>query len=634
MSLSSQEPGLDKHEVTQNFESGLLPDMQLNSGSILANRYAIQEVIGVGGMGSVYRARDLHFPNVVKLVAVKEMINQAGDPMVRQMMVQNFEREANILVTLNHPSIPHIFDFFTYRERSYLVIEFIQGKDLEELLSETREPFTEEQVVQWAIELCDVLSYLHNHKPDPVIFRDMKPSNVMVNQQNHIVLIDFGIAKNFRSGQRGTMIGTEGYSPPEQYRGEATQQADIYALGATLHHLLTGKDPRLEPPFTFADRPIRKINPNISIELEAVINTALQYNACDRFKSAEAMRDALIAASRKTGVLSRISPVVSVKRSDDIKPLWTFQCEDEVRGTPAFDNGTIFVGAYDNNLYALSAASGQFEWKFPTEGAVVGRPCVWDGTVYFGSADRNLYAVSSRTGRLSFKYAVEGPIHSSPVVAEGHVFFGSDDGFLYAVNTLTNRQFWRYDAGSAIRSSPVVAADQIFFGTEVGDFFCMGYGGNNRWRTKAKRAIIGSPVVSHGTVFFTSVDGLLYALEAKTGWAVWRFRMGKGSVSTPCVAENYVITGCADGFIYCVDAGNAREIWRFRADHQVSGSPVIYNDSVFCGAADGTLYCLEYRTGRLRWKFSTGGPITSSPIVYNDVLYLSSSDHILYALLV
>ncbi len=250
---------MDTQRITQNFNSSPLPDKQLQPGSILVNRYAIQEVIGVGGMGSVYRARDLHFPNVVKLVAVKEMINQARDPLVRQTIVQNFEREANILVTLEHPSIPRIFDYFTHNERSYLVLEYIPGKDLEELLVQAQNFFPEEQIIQWAIELCDVLCFLHNHKPDPIIFRDMKPSNIMVNQKNHIILVDFGIAKNFRDGQKGTMIGTEGYSPPEQYRGEASPQADIYALGATLHHALTRKDPRLEPPFTFGDRPIRQI---------------------------------------------------------------------------------------------------------------------------------------------------------------------------------------------------------------------------------------------------------------------------------------------------------------------------------------------------------------------------------------
>jgi len=625
--------------MTQNFNSEQPPDKQLLSGSILVNRYAIQEVIGVGGMGSVYRARDLHFPNVVKLVAVKEMINQARDPLVRQTIVQNFEREANILVTLNHPSIPRIYDYFTHDERSYLVEEFILGKDLEEVLNESQGFFPEEQVISWAVELCDVLQYLHDHKPEPIIFRDMKPSNVMVNQHNHIILVDFGIAKIFRAGQKGTMIGTEGYSPPEQYRGEASPQADIYALGATMHHLLTRIDPRLEPPFTFADRPIRKYNPSVSIELETVVNTAVQYTPAERFNSTEAMKEALLGAARKTGLLSRIASVASPGtavpiKANENKVSWTFDCEDEIRGSPTFEGGSIFVGSYDHNIYALNASNGQFLWKFPTEGGIVGRPAIADGQVIIGSEDGSLYSVLARTGKLSWSVQAEGPILSSPHVAEGHIFFGSDDHFIYAINILSNRRVWRYDTGSPVRSTPVYSGDLLYTGTDAGDFFALDMRGQTKWRFKSKRGILCMPLIAKGSIYFTSIDGTLYSLDLKAGYPLWRFRMGKGSISSPCTAENYIFMGSADGYIYCVDAGNAREIWRFQAGHQVSGSPLIYKDSVYCGAADGLLYCIEYRTGRLRWKFNTGGPITSSPIVYNDLLYVGSSDHTLYALMV
>lgn len=626
---------METHRITQSFNSGQKPNEQLQSGSVLANRYAIQEVIGVGGMGSVYRARDLHFPNVLKLVAVKEMINQARDLVVRQTIVQNFEREANILVTLSHPSIPRIFDYFSHQERSYLVIEYVHGKDLEEILNESSTFFSEEQVISWAIELCDVLSYLHNHKPEPIIFRDMKPSNVMVNHNNHIVLVDFGIAKVFKSGQKGTMIGTEGYSPPEQYRGEASPQADIYALGATLHHLLTRSDPRLEPPFTFMDRPIRKANPSISLELEAVINTALQYNPADRFPTAEAMKEALLLAARKTGMLSRLSTTAAIRatQTESLKPIWTFECEDEIRGSAAIEGSSIYVGSYDNNLYSLNAANGEFQWKYPTEGGIVSRPVIEEGQVIFGSEDGRLFSVTARTGKLAWTYPVNVPIRCSLDYAEGHVFFGADDGCVHAVNLLSTRQVWQYDTGGAIRSSPVVANDHLYFGNDNGEFFCMDFRGQVKWRFRAKRSIMSTPAVHKGMVFFTSLDSTLYCLDARAGWAQWRFRMGKGSVSSPCCVENFVIVGSADGYIYCVDSGSAREVWRFQTGHQVSGSPIVYKDSVFCGSADGNLYCLEYRTGRLRWKFNTGGPITSSPIVYNDILYVGSADHILYALL-
>jgi serine/threonine protein kinase len=626
-----KEVTLETQRITQNFGGGGT-NRQLPPGYVLVDRYLIQEVIGMGGMGSVYRARDLHFPNVVKIVAVKEMINQARDPIVRQTILHNFEREANLLVTLNHVAIPKIFDYFTHDERSYLVLEYINGKDLEAILNETEGFLPEDQVVKWAIEICDVLDYLHNHKPEPIIFRDLKPSNVMINQNGHVMLIDFGIAKLFREGQKGTMIGTEGYSPPEQYRGEATPLADIYALGATLHHLLTKRDPRLEPPFSFAERPIRKINPGVSPELEAIVNTALQYNPEDRFPSAAAMKEALLAAARKTGILSRISLPTTMKE-EKIKPLWAFKCEDEVRGSPFYDNGVIYIGSYDNNLYALDATSGEFRWKFPTEGAIVGRPVVYQDVVLIGSKDSYLYCVSARMGKLIWSHKTEGPIHSSPRVGEGHVFFGSDDGFLYAVNLTSGRRTWRLDVGDPIRSTPFLTNEFIYFGTEGGDFLCIDYRGQIKWRFRAKRAITSSPTVTQGMVYFTSLDASFYALDSKSGWMIWRFRMGKGSVSSPCRVDNFVFAGSADGYIYCLDANTSKEIWRFQTEHQVSGSPIIYKDSLYCGSADGNLYCIDYKTGKLRWKFATDGPITGTPTAFNNVIYFGSADHMVYALL-
>jgi len=582
-------------------------------------------------MGSVYRARDLHFPNVVKLVAVKEMINMAPDPLVRQTIVQNFEREANLLATLNHPSIPRIYDYFSQDNRSYLVLEFIHGKDLETIINDSEGFLPEDQVVSWAVQLCDVLAYLHAHKPDPIIFRDMKPSNVMINHNGDVMLVDFGIAKTFQIGQKGTMIGTEGYSPPEQYRGEASPLADIYSLGATIHHALTRRDPRLEPPFSFNERPIRRINSYISSELEAVVNTALQYNPADRFPGASEMKDALMNVARKTGALSKITSALPVK-SGGIKPLWKFKCEDEIRGTPLLHQGTIFVGCYDNNLYALNAADGQFQWKYATEGGIVTRPAVFEGNVYFGSEDQRLHVISTRSGKVVWTYYTDGKIRSSPRISEGHIFFGSDDQALHAVNSNTGRAAWKFVTDDPIRSTPLIHNEMVYFGTEGGALIALDFRGEMKWRFQAKRAITSSPTIAGQTIFFSSVDSTLYAVDAKNGWAIWRFRLGKGSVSSPVLADDYIFVGAADGFIYCVDARTAKEIWRFRTDNQVSSSPAIYKDSVYCGSVDGNLYCLEYRSGRLRWKFETQAPITGSPIVFDDIVYIGSTDHHVYAL--
>ena len=606
----------------------------MQPGITLSDRYLIQETVGVGGMGSVYRARDLHFPNVIKLVAVKEMVNQAPDPKVRETIIQNFEREANILATLAHPSIPSVFDYFSNEERSYLVLDYVNGGDLETVLNQSDGFLSTAQVIAWAIELCDVLNFLHNHKPDPIIFRDMKPSNVMLDNNGHIVLVDFGIAKQFQSGQKGTMIGTEGYSPPEQYRGEATHLADIYALGASLHHLLTKRDPRMEPPFSFEERSIRKINTDVSPEIEAAIMRALAYEPKNRFQTISEMKDALSAAARQTGLLTRMPSKSSAPiKMDAIKPVWKFKCEDEIRGTPTIFENMLYFGCYDNNLYALDAAEGSFKWKYPTEGGIVSKPAIAENNVYFGSEDNRLHVVSARTGKIVWSHFSEAPMRSSPSIAEGHVFIGSDDGTLHAVNILSGRPTWEFEAPAAIRSTPFVDGTKIYFGGERGQFYSIDFKGKINWQFRAKRAITSSPVVKDDIVYFASLDSHLYALDAGNGWTLWKFRLGKGSISSPAIHENLAIVGAADGFIYAVDINTAKEAWRFRTEHQVASSPVIYRDAVYCGSIDGHLYCLEATTGQLRWKFSTEGPITGSPLVYDEMVYIGSTDHQIYALL-
>ncbi len=585
-------------------------------------------------MGSVYRARDLHFPNVVKLVAVKEMVNLAPDPKIRETIIQNFEREANILATLTHPSIPSIFDYFSNEDRSYLVLEYINGSDLEAVINESDGFLSSSQVVSWAIELCDVLSFLHTHKPDQIIFRDMKPSNVMIDNRGHIMLVDFGIAKQFQAGQKGTMIGTEGYSPPEQYRGEATHLADIYSLGATLHHLLTKRDPRMEPPFSFTERSIRKINEEVSAEIEAVVTRALEYEPKDRFNSVSEMKNALMAAARQTGLLSRLSTKSAPNiQPDGIKPVWKFRCEDEIRGTPAYFDNTIYIGCYDNNLYALNAAEGTFQWKYAADGGIVSRPVIAEGNVYFGSEDKRLHVISARTGKIAWSHYAEAPIRSSPKIAEGHVFIGSDDGCLHAVNSVTGRSVWEFHASAAIRSTPFVGHDKVYFGSESGGFYCVDFKGDLRWQFKAKRAITSSPLVTEYGVYFASLDGFLYALDPNNGWALWKFRLGKGSISSPTILDHLIFIGAADGFIYAVDMKTAKEVWRYRTEHQVSSSPILYKDALYCPSIDGHLYCLEARTGQLRWKFGAEGPITGSALVYDDIVYIGSTDHRVYALL-
>ena len=609
------------------------PAVQLKAGEILMDRYEIQDIIGVGGMGTVYRARDTNF-KAIRLVAIKEMISQISDPLVRKKIFLNYERESNILATLRHQSIPRIYDYFMRNDRAYLVMELVHGRDMDAILAEISGFLPEAQVISWGIELCDVLHYLHTSQAEPIIFRDIKPTNIMVTPQNHIMLVDFGIAKLFDPKEKNTMIGTQGYSPPDQYRGEATPKVDIYALGATLHHMLTLRDPRLEAPFSFNERPIQEINSNVSDELVAVISRALEYDPKDRYDTAEQMKEAMINAGRKTGSLPEyMSTTASIGPKGGVKPVWTFECEDEIRGSLVIHDSTLFVPCYDTNLYALDASNGAFKWKYATQGGLPGKPAIYDTNVFVGSEDSRVHAVSQRSGSVLWTYFGDGPFRSSPSIAQGHVFIGSDDGFLHAINLATGRSSWKMDAAAAIRSTPFVTKDYVYFGTEAGELICLDFGGNTKWRFRAKRAITSSPTVVNDIVYFTSLDSTLYAVDAQTGWAHWRFRLGRGSISSPLVTDNFLYVGAADHQVYCIHAQNSKELWRYKTDHQITASPLFYKDAIYIGSVDKHLYCLDARTGQLRWKFATEAPITGSAVANNDMIFFGSSDRMVYALL-
>ncbi len=637
----------------RNRKKKLTQKASLQPGDMLQERYRIVGTLGVGGFSSVYQARDMRFPNATKLCAIKEMVISAPDPQIRELTIKSFEREASMLAMLDHPAIPDISDYFTEKDRSYLVIDLIRGKDLEAWLEEQTDFLDQETALEWMLQLCDVLKHLHNQKPHPIIFRDLKPSNIMLDQYNRIRIIDFGIAKLFETDRKGTMIGTEGYSPPEQYRGQATPAGDVYAMGATFHHLLTRQDPRLEPPFTFAERPIHALNPNISPAFEAVIMRCLSYDPKDRYIDAGALKEALQAVAHGSqavgepaqgtppadGVVQPVKAPVeaaatktAVSSGNLIKPLWTFKCEDEIRSKAAVTSKMVLVGAYDNNLYALSRDQGEFIWKFPASDGFGSSPYIHEDSVLIGSVDKHLYSLQLKNGRVNWRFATESPIYSSPVVRFDHVFFGSDDGYLYALSA-QGRLVWKTNAYGAVRSTPCVDDEQIYFGTEGGYIYCLELSsGKVKWQSQAKRAVTSSPALAEDLIIVGSMDATIYALDAGSGWTIWRTRTRRPIVSSPTVNGDTVYIGSSDGNLYAVDLGTGRQLWTYETDGQVTSSPAVWEGAVYFGSTDGNVYCIDLKRGKLRWQFKAGGSVISPPTIMDGVVYIGSVDNVLYAL--
>jgi outer membrane protein assembly factor BamB/tRNA A-37 threonylcarbamoyl transferase component Bud32 len=616
-------------KMDQNLKFRSAP-LLLKKGTRLADRYLIQSSICHSATSAVYKARDLHFPNVVKLVAVKEFYNPAPDAQTRQANFETFERQVNLLATLAHPSLPGILDYIIQEKQAYLVSEYIHGKPLSSFLKESPGYLSPEQVIPWAIGICEVLQYLHGHQPEPVFVTEISPTNIMLDQHNQVLLVDSGLAAAIHQEIKDAFAGSTDFIAPEVYKSPVNAVSDIYSLGACLNHLLTGNPLPQQSPM----HSIQQTNPEVPDALEAIINKAGHSDPAARYQAAGEMKTDLL------GVLGRSESRQLVPQYDSvapmpentIQPLWIFECGDEIRGTALYNHGIVYFGSYDHHLYAVDAESGQIAWKYQTDGGIVSRPAIAEKSVFIGSEDSRLHVLSTRSGSLLWTYYTKGPIRSSPFVAHGHVFIGSDDLALHAVNINGGRGIWQIETIGEIRSTPFVTQDEIYAGNESGEFYCADFRGTIKWRYKAKRAITSSAIVANGVVFFCSLDSYIYALDAKSGFLIWRFKMNKGSISSPSVAENLLYTGAIDGNIYCVNTNSAKEVWRFETENQVTGSPIIIEDELYCGSVDGYLYCLDRQTGQLRWKFNTEGPITGTPAAGSDCIYVGSTNKLLFAL--
>src|SRR5512133_2689392 len=283
--------------------------MTLEQGTLLNERYRIVDILGQGGMGSVYRALD---ENLGVEVAVKENLFTT-DEYSRQ-----FRLEAVILASLRHQHLPRVTDHFVMgNEGQYLVMDYIEGEDLRQRM-ERQNIIPEEDAILIGAAVCDALSYLHTRKP-PVLHRDIKPGNIKITSDGQVFLVDFGLAKLVQGSQAtttGARAMTPGYSPPEQYGTARTDpRSDIYSLGATLYAALTGvipEDGLARVMDNVQLTPIRKHNTKVSRRLSAAIEKAMEAYPDDRFQNAEEFRRALLNSSSKTQRFSELDLNISV----------------------------------------------------------------------------------------------------------------------------------------------------------------------------------------------------------------------------------------------------------------------------------------------------------------------------------
>ncbi len=279
------------------------PGEVLTTGTILKERYEVQQLLHSGGMSYVYLVKDKSlFDRLCILKEVSERIRS-------QSHLEKLEGEAMRMAKLSHPGVAVIFDHFVEKDRYFLVVEYIRGKTLSEVLRDRNGRIRQDEVVRWAISICDVVRFMHDQG---VIHRDISPDNIMLTSDGSIKFIDFGTLKEFRSIAAGKTagMGKYGFTPPEQWQGKPVPQSDIFALGATVYQLLTGFLPLSKSVLTgrgpregdFAPKfpPIRSLNPEVSLMLESVLEKALELEPPRRYATAIDLRDDLVRLYKET----------------------------------------------------------------------------------------------------------------------------------------------------------------------------------------------------------------------------------------------------------------------------------------------------------------------------------------------
>lgn len=614
---------------------GELTIMNLQSGMMLARRYRILRELGRGGMSTVFLARDEHFPHVQRLCALK-IIRASEDPTLAELQRIAFEREASLLATLRHPAIPQVYDFFYEDGRCCLVLEYIDGEDLERYLARLGSPIPEPLLIEWTLELLDVLEYLHSQHPQPIVFRDLKPSNIMRRQDGSLCLIDFGIARLFQPQTRGTMIGTEGYAPPEQYRGVADPRSDLYALGATLYHLATGNDPRDQPPFSLTERPPRSVNPALSSSFEAIILRALAYDPAERFPSASAMAQAVRALREPLADPSHPRPPSltrpAVGAEGSFRIHWSFRTSDEVRGSPLLTDDLVVFGSYDGTLYALDAPTGYLRWRFPTGRGIPTTPCDLDGAIVFGSDDGAIYCLERNEGAFLWRYRTAGPVRASPTAAGEFVAIGSDDSFLYVLASNSGGLIWRWQAGGPVRATPLVVSDRVVIAADDGTITLRVLSdGQLLWRSRLLAPIWSRPVLDGTNLIVASLDGTVMCLPLEGGNPLWVKHFDDAFVASAVLWGKLLILAGNAGHIFACYPQSGEIVWELDVEDRIASTPVPYRATLLVATGTGKLLSIT-RNGEIIRTDDLGTPIVATPAIAGSLVYIGALDGRLYAL--
>ncbi|MFG3381435.1 serine/threonine-protein kinase [Streptomyces sp. NPDC047999] len=423
---------------------------------VIAGRYELQRLLGRGGMGEVWAARD---SVMERGVAVKLLQEHLGTTEGEEL----FFREARTAGALSHPGIVTVHDLGRDGDGTpYLVMENVPGRNLGVVLKNGLPPVAD--VLAWTAQAADALHAAHSAR---ILHCDLKPANLMLTPAGSVKMLDFGIARYISTlTVASRVVGTAAYMPPERLLGKVGDtRGDLYSLGCVLYELLTGRTPFGDldtPALMYAHvhtppAPPSSHRPGLPPHLDALLTELLAKEPDDRPPSAVKVRDRLShppessppgppptlraePSHRLVGAVSgRLRPQPARPMAKPSHQPWTHTTGRAVLSSPAVVDGTVYIGSNDNRVYALDASTGTPRWTHTTGAWVRSSPAVVDGTVYIGSDDNRVYALDASTGTPRWTHTTGDWVYSSPAVVDGTVYIGSNDKKVYALDAATGR---------------------------------------------------------------------------------------------------------------------------------------------------------------------------------------------------
>jgi len=324
---------------------------------------------------------------------------------------------------------------------------------------------------------------------------------------------------------------------------------------------------------------------------------------------------------------------------DSMVLVWKFKTDGAIKSSPAIDDGLVFIGSDDGNIYAIDLRTGGRVWAYKTGDAVEAVPCVVDGSVFVGSYDTFLYALDAKSGSLKWKYETGAQILGaanwtrSPDGQRTWILVGSYDSKLYCLDSANGEVVWTYETDSYINGSPAVGEGKVIFGgcdamihvVAVAD-------GSKVTQIDAGSFIAASAAIFEGQVYVGNYDNVFINADIDAGEIVWRYTDADYPFfSSPAVGQNVVVFGGRDNRLHCIGRNDGKVVWTFQTLGEVDSSPVICGDKVVVGAEDGRLYVIRLSDGSEVWSYEIGQPVTSSPAVAGGLVVVGSDDGYVYA---